>query len=180
MERRQIGVVHDLFRYPVKSMQGERLHAVDIGVLGIVGDRAYALRDLNGRFATSKKWPTPLEFSARYDAPPVSGTLAPRGLPCRTARPRRHKQRCLRDTVCDAESTNSATRRSILPPSLAMYPLRMCCQDAPLDPRRLRPNIVANTAPGNEGFLEDGGLTTPSKWVNRSSLCKCGPRYAAS
>ena len=35
MERRQIGVVHDLFRYPVKSMQGERLHAVDIGVQGI-------------------------------------------------------------------------------------------------------------------------------------------------
>lgn len=32
MERRQIGVVQDLFRYPVKSMQGERLSAVDIGV----------------------------------------------------------------------------------------------------------------------------------------------------
>lgn len=58
MERRQIGVLHDLFRYPVKSMQGERLHAVDIGVQGIVEDRAYALRDLNGRFATSRKWPT--------------------------------------------------------------------------------------------------------------------------
>lgn len=78
MERRLIGVVHNLFRYPVKSMQGERLHAMDIGVQGIERDRAYALRDLNGRFATSKKWPTPLEFSARYDAPPVSGTLAPR------------------------------------------------------------------------------------------------------
>ena len=78
MEKRQIGVVYDLFRCPVKSMQGERLHAVEIGVQGIVGDRAYALHDLNGRFATSKKWPTMLEFSARYDTPPVSGTLAPR------------------------------------------------------------------------------------------------------
>jgi uncharacterized protein len=55
MERRQIGVVHNLFRYPVKSMQGERLYPRDIGVQGIEGDRAYALRDLNGRFATSKK-----------------------------------------------------------------------------------------------------------------------------
>ena len=58
MERRQIGAAHDLFRYPVKSMQGERLHAVDIGVQSIVGDRAYAFRDLNGRFTTSKKWRT--------------------------------------------------------------------------------------------------------------------------
>ena len=37
MERRQIGVVHNLFRYPVKSMQGERLHAMDIGVQGYRG-----------------------------------------------------------------------------------------------------------------------------------------------
>ena len=38
MERRQIGVVQDLFRYPVKSMRGERLSKVDIGVQGIIGD----------------------------------------------------------------------------------------------------------------------------------------------
>lgn len=83
-ENVRIGVVHDLIRYPIKSMQSERLHAVDTGVQGIVGDPACALRDLNARFATSKKWPTM------------------------------------------------------------------------------------------------AGLTAPSKWVNRSSLCKCGPRYAAS
>lgn len=94
MERRQIGVVHDLFRYPVKSMQGERLHAVDIGVQGIVGDRAYALRESNGRIATAKKWPAMLEFSARYDMSPVPGALAPLCitlLPCRTAGPCRHR-----------------------------------------------------------------------------------------
>jgi uncharacterized protein YcbX len=39
-------------------MQSARLRPADTGVQGIVGDRAYALRDLNGRFATSKKWPT--------------------------------------------------------------------------------------------------------------------------
>ncbi len=39
----RIGVVHDIFRYPVKSMQSERLHAVDTGVQGIAGDRACAL-----------------------------------------------------------------------------------------------------------------------------------------
>ncbi|HSD10444.1 MAG TPA: MOSC N-terminal beta barrel domain-containing protein, partial [Candidatus Binatia bacterium] len=45
MGRRQIGVVKDLFRYPVKSMLGERLTEVDIGESGVIGDRAYALRE---------------------------------------------------------------------------------------------------------------------------------------
>ena len=43
MERRQIGVVKELFRYPVKSMLGERLREVAIGAQGVIGDRAYAL-----------------------------------------------------------------------------------------------------------------------------------------
>jgi len=77
MEKRQIGVVKDLFRYPVKSMRGERLSAVDIGAHGVIGDRAYALREANGRIVTAKKWANMLEFSALYDAPPTPGALAP-------------------------------------------------------------------------------------------------------
>jgi alpha-beta hydrolase superfamily lysophospholipase len=57
MERRPIGVVKDLFRYPVKSMPGERLRIVDVGEDGVIGDRAYALREANGRVVTAKKWP---------------------------------------------------------------------------------------------------------------------------
>jgi uncharacterized protein YcbX len=75
MERRQIGVVQDLFRYPVKSMLGERLSAVDIGVHGVIGDRAYALREANGRVVTTKKWANMFEFCARYEAPPTPGAL---------------------------------------------------------------------------------------------------------
>jgi uncharacterized protein YcbX len=77
MERRQIGLVQALFRYPVKSMQGERLNEIEIGTEGIIGDRAYALREANGRVVTAKKWPTLLECSARYEAPPTSKALAP-------------------------------------------------------------------------------------------------------
>jgi uncharacterized protein YcbX len=76
MERRQIGVVRELFRYPVKSMRGERLSAVDIGAHGVIGDRAYALREANGRIVTAKKWANLLELGARYDAPPMPGALA--------------------------------------------------------------------------------------------------------
>jgi hypothetical protein len=77
MAKRQIGVVQELFRYPVKSMQGERLHEVEIGAQGVLGDRAYALREANGRVVTAKKWANMLEFSARYGAPPTSEDLAP-------------------------------------------------------------------------------------------------------
>jgi uncharacterized protein len=77
MERRQVGVVKDLFRYLVKSMQGERLNEVDIGAHGVIGDRTYALREASGRVVTAKKWANMLEFCVRYDAPPTPGVLPP-------------------------------------------------------------------------------------------------------
>jgi MOSC N-terminal beta barrel domain len=70
-------VVKDLFRYPVKSRLGEPLTEVDIGENGIIGDRAYALREASGRVVTAKKWPVLFEFSARYDASPSPGDTAP-------------------------------------------------------------------------------------------------------
>jgi uncharacterized protein YcbX len=77
MGRRTIGVVKDLFRYPVKSMLGERLVELDIGENGVIGDRAYGLREASGRVVTAKKWPALFEFSARYDKPPSPGEAAP-------------------------------------------------------------------------------------------------------
>jgi uncharacterized protein YcbX len=75
--RRQVGVVKELFRYPVKSMRGEQLSSVDIGDTGVIGDRAYALRETNGRVVTAKKWANMFEFAARYDTPPTPEELAP-------------------------------------------------------------------------------------------------------
>jgi uncharacterized protein len=71
MERHHIGVVQDLFRYPVKSMLGERLSVVEIGAYGVIGDRAYALQETNGRVLTAKKWPNLLDFRAAYE--PTAG-----------------------------------------------------------------------------------------------------------
>lgn len=76
-ERRPIGIVQALYRYPLKSMQGERLREVDIDAQGVIGDRAYALREANGRVMTAKKWPTLLDFAAHYEAPPTRNALAP-------------------------------------------------------------------------------------------------------
>jgi uncharacterized protein YcbX len=45
----EIGHLEAIFRYPVKSMAGERLGAVDLGWHGVVGDRRLALRRLEDR-----------------------------------------------------------------------------------------------------------------------------------
>jgi uncharacterized protein YcbX len=82
MSHSQVGVVKELFRYPVKSMLGERLTEVEIGLKGVVGDRAWALRETNGRIVTAKKWANMLGFRAEYEGtpdahepPPVKITL---------------------------------------------------------------------------------------------------------
>ena len=40
----EIGQIEAIFRYPVKSMAGERLDVADMGWHGIDGDRRLALR----------------------------------------------------------------------------------------------------------------------------------------
>jgi uncharacterized protein YcbX len=77
MDKRQIGIVKALFRYPVKSMLGEGVDEFEVSAKGVVGDRAYALREVSGRVVTAKKWANMLEFSARYDSTPAADGLAP-------------------------------------------------------------------------------------------------------
>ena len=45
----EIGHVEAIFRYPVKSMGGERLDAATLGWHGVEGDRRLALRRLDDR-----------------------------------------------------------------------------------------------------------------------------------
>ncbi|ABF40113.1 Uncharacterized Fe-S protein [Candidatus Koribacter versatilis Ellin345] len=47
----EIGQVEALFRYPVKSMAGERLESAELGWHGFEGDRRFALRRVNDRGA---------------------------------------------------------------------------------------------------------------------------------
>ena len=68
-----------LYRYPVKSMLGEDLDAVEINARGVVGDRAYAVIDpAENRVGSAKiphKWKSLYEFSAMY--PPGDDTALP-------------------------------------------------------------------------------------------------------
>lgn len=76
MSRRQVGVVRELWRYPVKSMLGEKLDQLTVGERGAEGDRAWALRDVaSDHILTAKKWPRLLEFRSRYVASPGGGEV---------------------------------------------------------------------------------------------------------
>ena len=77
----KIGSVLELWRFPVKSMGGERLEEADLERHGIVGDRGYALIELEtGKVVTAKsvrKFPGLLEFAASYLEPPRAGQALP-------------------------------------------------------------------------------------------------------
>ncbi len=61
--------VTQLWRYPVKSLQGERLEAIDVDERGLVGDRRWALFDRStGVGLTARRVPELLLASARFEA----------------------------------------------------------------------------------------------------------------
>ncbi|HEX3409209.1 MAG TPA: MOSC N-terminal beta barrel domain-containing protein [Candidatus Binataceae bacterium] len=65
MERRQIGVVGALWRYPVKSMLGEQLSRALITPYGLAGDRVWALRESQyGGVVSARTWPAMLQMRA--------------------------------------------------------------------------------------------------------------------
>lgn len=63
----EIGTVEAIFRYPVKSMRGERLEAANMGWHGIEGDRRMALRRMEDRsgfpWLTASKLPELVLFT---------------------------------------------------------------------------------------------------------------------
>jgi uncharacterized protein len=63
----EIGHVEAIFRYPVKSMAGERLEAANLGWHGLEGDRRLALRRIDDRggfpWLTASKLPELLLFA---------------------------------------------------------------------------------------------------------------------
>jgi len=63
----EVGTVAEIWRYPVKSMGGERLQTARVGLSGIVGDRGWAVRDEEvGEIASAKRLPELLQCAARY------------------------------------------------------------------------------------------------------------------
>ena len=65
---REVGVIDQLWRYPVKSMQGEQVGAAPVGPDGLEGDRRYAVcAAATGRLLSAKTVPDLLLASARIE-----------------------------------------------------------------------------------------------------------------
>ncbi len=95
-----VGSVAGLWRFPVKSMRGERLDKAVLGAGGLLGDRAYALVETDSGKVVSaksvKSYPRLLDCGAAFVEPPEPG----RGLPP------------VRITLPDGTSVTSGTREA--------------------------------------------------------------------
>ena len=76
-----IGRIQSIWRFPIKSFQGESVESTTLSEIGILGDRVFALRHketgkiLSGKHA--KLGEQILEFEAGFDREPVAGEPLP-------------------------------------------------------------------------------------------------------
>ncbi|OIO04692.1 MAG: hypothetical protein AUJ52_14645 [Elusimicrobia bacterium CG1_02_63_36] len=71
-------VVSGIWRYPVKSMRGESLRSATVGISGILGDRGWAVYDVEAReIRGAKKLPALMLCAARYAQEPSGGRIPP-------------------------------------------------------------------------------------------------------
>ncbi len=75
----EIGQVETIFRYPVKSMAGERLEVADLGWHGLEGDRRLAFRRIDDRsglpWLTASKLPDLILFAPQLRQDGAQGDL---------------------------------------------------------------------------------------------------------
>lgn len=136
--------VSQMWRYPVKSLKGERLQQAEITVNGVPGDREIVVvRALNGRILTSRVKPGMLGLQGgigRDGIPTVSGLRwdSPEAL----------------ELVAKAAGENVSLERLPAPWAFDVLPLLVATDGAAqylnIDHRRLRPNIFLTDVPDLE------------------------------
>jgi uncharacterized protein YcbX len=72
-----VGVVKEIWRYPVKSLAGEEIGSCVLTDAGVPGDRGWAFRDgKRGEIASARKIPGLLQCAARFREEPTPGSSA--------------------------------------------------------------------------------------------------------
>jgi uncharacterized protein YcbX len=155
-----------LTRYPVKSVVGEDLAAVNVDRRGVEGDRLWAVRDADGKLGSGKssirfrKMDGLLSLSASYDGPtPVvvfpDGTSARGDDPEVHERLSRHVGRAVRlAREDDVPHFDEADLHLLTTSSLARIAE---LHGRPVDARRARANLLVDTGT-DAGFDEDDWL----------------------
>jgi len=136
--------IAELWRYPVKSMAGERLEWAEVGFAGIDGDRLVYVLDPRGRIVTSRTKPQLLGHR---------GTLGPAGEPLVDGRLWSSPE--VGQDVVRAAGPGARLVRGDDPGRFDILPLLVATDGAIAafghDGRRLRPNVVLG---GVEGLTE--------------------------
>lgn len=133
--------VSEIWRYPVKSLKGERLEEAEITNVGIPGDRQIAvIRTINGRFLTSRSKPKLLGLQGSINA---SGVPTINGHPWNSAQ--------ALELVREAAGELVTLEQIPAPQAFDVLPLLIATDGAArylnIDHRRLRPNILLADVP---------------------------------
>ena len=142
--------VHEIWRYPVKSMVGESMGSADLTEQGIKGDRILQVWNSAGRIVTARTKPALLSHRA---------TLGPDGEPKVDGRPWRSADVALEVEVAAGKGTRLA--RSESEDRFDVLPL-LVTTDGMLaavgyDRRRFRPNLVIGGVAGLSEREWEGG-----------------------
>ena len=131
----------EIWRYPVKSMAGEKLTTATVSPLGIDGDRIVHVENARGRFITSRSHPRLLGHHATLDA---NGQPLVDGLPWADPEVGRHIVD-IAGPGAQLVSDTSAARFDVLPLLVATDG---AIKEFGYDHRRLRPNLVISGVKG--------------------------------
>lgn len=145
----QVGTVASLWRYPVKSMAGERLDEAFVGFSGVYGDRLYAFRS----------------------------SAAPKGFPFLTAREQRFLLSCrprFRQPESAARPSNLLEAQALAPGVTPLYPE---AADLAMEVDLPNGEVVSLDDPALVQRLGEGVSGTPELTLMRSerSLTDCRP-----
>ncbi len=136
--------IAEIWRYPVKTMGGERLSRALVSPRGIAGDRVVHVEDARGRVITSRSHPRFLGHR---------GTLGPDGEPLVDGRPWQAPE--VAADVVDIAGPGARLVRFDGPERFDVLPLLVATDGAIAafghDGRRLRPNLVIG---GVDGLAE--------------------------
>jgi len=138
--------VAELWRYPVKSMAGEKLEMAEIGALGLPGDRELVVVDGSGRILTARSRPGLLRHRATIGE---DGRVRIDGLDWES----REVARWVRAAAGPGtrlQRTTGAARFDVMP---LLVTTDGAVDVLGVDVRRLRPNLVIG---GVDGLAERG------------------------
>lgn len=168
--KQEIGVIKALYRYPVKSMAGEKLDSSEVGWHGLHGDRRFAFRrvsDTSGfPWLTASKLRELLLFKPFMEGEPSANNSAthvcsPEGIVF-ALQSDELRQEISRRFKGDVELMHLKQGIFDEAPVSLISLATMNAIEPDIDVRRFRPNIVIET-PENTPFAEDA-------WVGQSIM----------